>query len=97
MRRQDRESPIDELRELRRQNAELRAELARLRGSRASARTKSNEAPPVPVQRVELILESATGYAIFTMDAEGLLSSWNEGARPITAGARTKSLAATAA
>jgi len=83
MRRQDRESPIDELRELRRQNAELRAELARLRGSRASARTKSNEAPPVPVQRVELILESATGYAIFTMDAEGLLSSWNEGARPI--------------
>ena len=83
MRRQDRESPIDELRDLRHQNAELRAELARLRDSCESGRTKSDGPSSAPVQHEELILESATGYAIFTMDAEGLLSSWNEGARLI--------------
>lgn len=73
--------PTDELEELRRQNAELRAENARLREPRATAHSEPGGTPSPQSGREGLILESSTGYAIFTMDADGLLTSWNEGAR----------------
>jgi PAS domain S-box-containing protein len=72
-----------DLEELRRQNAELRAEVALLRVSGGSVRAKPHEAPSVPAHYEGLILESATGYAICTMASDGLLTSWNEGARLI--------------
>jgi PAS domain S-box-containing protein len=34
-------------------------------------------------ERLQLILESARGYAIFTTDAEGIINSWNAGAAQV--------------
>src|SRR5688572_12870194 len=34
-------------------------------------------------ERLQLILESATGYAIFTTDADGIINSWNAGAAQV--------------
>ncbi len=56
---------IHELEELRRQNAELREENARLRGACDAGLTKSGGASSDPAEREDLILESATGFAIF--------------------------------
>ena len=75
--------PILELEELGRQNADLRAENTRLRGACDAALTKSGGTSSDPAEREDLILESATGFAIFSMDADGLVTSWNEGARVI--------------
>jgi PAS domain S-box-containing protein len=83
MRRNDGAPLIHELEELRRQNAELRAENARLRGAGEAGPAKSDGLSSDPAERENLILESATGFAIFTMDADGRLTSWNEGARLI--------------
>jgi PAS domain S-box-containing protein len=54
--------------EVRRDNIEIKDSLASLR------RTE---------RRLDLILESATEYAIFTLDLEGQITSWNTGARNI--------------
>jgi hypothetical protein len=81
---------IHELEELRRQNAELREENARLRGACDAGLTKSGGASSDPAEREDLILESATGFAIFSMGTNGLITSWNEGAGSSMAGARTR-------
>jgi PAS domain S-box-containing protein len=83
MQREDGASAIHELEELRRQNDALKAENARLRSAFKAAPSKPGEAQPSTVEREDLILESATGYAIFTTDQDGILTSWNEGARLI--------------
>ena len=83
MQREDGASALHELEELRRQNAELRAENARLRGGSGAAPAKPGEASPSLGEREDLILESATGYAILTTDQDGILTSWSEGARVI--------------
>src|SRR3712207_3035240 len=72
-----------ELQELRRQNADLRTENARLRGPVAAATPTAHSRPLLSSECEDLILESATGYAILSMDADGLITSWNEGARLI--------------
>jgi PAS domain S-box-containing protein len=76
-------SLIHELEELRRQNSDLRAEVARLRGTPGAVPAKPSRTLSTPKERENLILESATGYAIFTMDADGHITSWNEGAHLI--------------
>src|SRR4051794_9973298 len=40
--------------------------------------------PNIPAQpRVELVLDSISDYAIYTMDHEGFITSWNAGAERI--------------
>jgi PAS domain S-box-containing protein len=62
---------------------------ARLRRERdeatAALRTAQEEVDALHrgEQRLDLILESATEYAIFTLDLEGRITSWNTGARNI--------------
>ncbi len=70
-----------ELEHLRQQISELKAENARLRSTQGSSPARPRQAPDDPER--DLILESATGYAILTTDAKGLITSWNEGARLI--------------
>src|SRR3712207_4905923 len=70
---------LTELEHLRQQVAELKAENARLRSTQGSSPPRPEQAPDDPDR--DLILESATGYAILTIDAKGLITSWNEGAQ----------------
>jgi PAS domain S-box-containing protein len=83
MQREDVTEPIRELEELRRQNAELRAEVAHLRSLPNAAPEETDKASFASGRHDDLILESATAYAIFTLDRQGHLTSWNEGARLI--------------
>src|SRR4028119_1378379 len=76
-------SLLHELEELRRQNADLRSEVAYLRGTSGAAPARPDRTQSPPSRREASILESATGYAIFSMDADGLITSWSEGARLI--------------
>ncbi|MDP8920669.1 MAG: PAS domain S-box protein, partial [Pseudomonadota bacterium] len=76
-------SLLHELEELRRQNADLRSEVAYLRGTSGAAPARPDRIQSPPSRREASILESATGYAIFSMDADGLITSWSEGARLI--------------
>jgi PAS domain S-box-containing protein len=58
----------------------------RPRDTEAPPDTGMTGRPPVPSYRerfLEALLESATDYAIITMDLDGLVTSWNEGARRI--------------
>src|SRR3954471_9520924 len=67
----------------------LDEEIARLRQERdeatAALRTAQEEVDVLRrgEQRLDLILESATEYAIFTLNLEGRITSWNTGARNI--------------
>jgi PAS domain-containing protein len=86
-----------ELQRLRRRNAELQHEVARLKASLVSAGQSHDAKPHRSVLRPhaaddvrndsktheELILESAIDFAIFTTSSEGVVTSWNEGARRI--------------
>jgi PAS domain S-box-containing protein len=81
--------------DLRRENAELRSELDRLRSRppsfdlehRAELKRVSIELEAAKgaleerESREDLILESATGFAILTTDPAGHVTAWNEGAR----------------
>ena len=67
----------------------LEGELAQLRLERdeatAALQTAQEEVDTLRQgeRRLDLILESATEYAIFTLDLEGRITSWNTGARNI--------------
>jgi PAS domain S-box-containing protein len=48
-----------------------------------TARKEAEEARARSEERLRLILESATDYAIFTVDARGSVTSWNAGAKNV--------------
>ena len=48
-----------------------------------SARKRAEEALRASEERLRLLIESAEEYSIFTMDADGVINSWNEGARQL--------------
>jgi PAS domain S-box-containing protein len=69
--------------------AALEEDIARLRREQdqaiAALRTAKEEVDALRrgEQRLDIMLESATEYAIFTLDLEGRITSWNTGARNI--------------
>jgi PAS domain S-box-containing protein len=75
--RMDERNPLSSLkvqiRELELQNERLQLELNRARGGEGTNSDATNE-------RFALIFDSATEYAIFTLDPEGRVTSWNRGA-----------------
>jgi PAS domain S-box-containing protein len=71
---------------LEREVADLRAELARLRQTAETERRcllEAKAAQQVAEHRLELLLDSATDYAIVTADLERKVTSWNAGAERI--------------
>ena len=44
-------------------------------------RKRAEEALRASEERLRLLIESAEDYAIFTLDVDGVIDSWNEGAR----------------
>jgi PAS domain S-box-containing protein len=46
-----------------------------------SGRKRADEALRASEERLRLLIESAEEYSIFTLDTDGVINSWNEGAR----------------
>ena len=64
---------------LRRANADLEIRV----GERTASLTQANRDLRASEERYRLILENALEYAIFTIDREGWITSWNAGARRV--------------
>src|SRR5918994_2149339 len=73
--RRERDDVVAALRDARAVADEVRSNNTEIEESLASLRRSE--------RRLDLMLESATEYAIFTLDLEGWITSWNTGARNI--------------